>query len=363
MQVGYQNLIANYHEDLTSAEIFVEELKLAARCEELGFDTIYMVEHHFDDYSMCPDNFLALTWLAAQTSTIKLGTAGVILPWNDPLRVAEKVIMLDALSGGRFKLGMGRGLAKLEYDAFRQDMNESRQRFDEAAAMIVEALRTGVMENDGPFYPQPRVELKPGPAEGVLDRLDLRSVGMTNASALAAADIGAALMVFTQGPIETHMPDMTDYRERFRSLHGHDAPPIMMTDFTYCHEDPEEAERVARRYLPIYFASVIQHYDFSGEHFGKTKGYEAYDAGAAAIRAAGKEEAAKGWADSQIWGTPEQIIEKYRARVDVMGDLEACLIFSYSGMPYDKARASQELFAREVLPALKEMQPTTVVAG
>ncbi len=74
---------------------------------------------------MCPDNVVLLANVAARTRNVRLGTSAVILPWNDPLRVAEKMIMLDILSGGRAILGMGRGLSRVEYAPFGIPMAES----------------------------------------------------------------------------------------------------------------------------------------------------------------------------------------------------------------------------------------------
>ena len=104
----------------------------------LGFDVLWSAEHHFFDYSFCPDNLQLMTYLAGVCPDIDLGTAAVILPWHDPLRVAEQAAVLDLLCKGRLRLGLGRGLARREFAAFRGTMNESRERFDEAAPMIVE---------------------------------------------------------------------------------------------------------------------------------------------------------------------------------------------------------------------------------
>src|SRR5207237_5189483 len=90
-------------------------------------------------------------------------TAAVIVPWHDPLRVAEQAAVLDMLSKGRLRLGLGRGLARREFAAFRLSMDESRERFDEAAPMIVNALHTGFIEGDGKVYTQPRIELRARP--------------------------------------------------------------------------------------------------------------------------------------------------------------------------------------------------------
>ena len=69
---------------------------------DLGFDVLWSVEHHFNDYSFCPDNLQLMSYLAAECPDVGLGTAAVILPWHDPLRVAEQVSVLDLLSRGRF---------------------------------------------------------------------------------------------------------------------------------------------------------------------------------------------------------------------------------------------------------------------
>ena len=104
-----------------------------------------------------------MTYLAGACPNIDLGTAAVILPWHDPVRVAEQAVVLDLLCKGRLRLGLGRGLARREFAAFRGTMDESRARFDEAAPMIVDALRTGFMEGNGKHYQQPRIELRPRP--------------------------------------------------------------------------------------------------------------------------------------------------------------------------------------------------------
>jgi alkanesulfonate monooxygenase SsuD/methylene tetrahydromethanopterin reductase-like flavin-dependent oxidoreductase (luciferase family) len=86
-------------------------------------------------------------YVAGVTSHAAVGTAAVILPWNDPLRVAEKISLLDHLTAGRLRFGIGRGLSRREFAAFNKiGMEESRERFDESASMILEALRTGFIE-------------------------------------------------------------------------------------------------------------------------------------------------------------------------------------------------------------------------
>jgi alkanesulfonate monooxygenase SsuD/methylene tetrahydromethanopterin reductase-like flavin-dependent oxidoreductase (luciferase family) len=148
MDVGLQMVFSSYGwSDVSDQQVWDEEPRLARLAADLGFDVLWSVEHHFNDYSFCPDNLQLMTHLADVCPTVGIGTAAVILPWHDPLRVAEQVSVLDHLSGGRLRLGMGRGLARREFETFRGQMDESRERFDEAAAMILAALRTGVMED------------------------------------------------------------------------------------------------------------------------------------------------------------------------------------------------------------------------
>ncbi|TMJ26748.1 MAG: LLM class flavin-dependent oxidoreductase, partial [Alphaproteobacteria bacterium] len=164
MDVGMMMVFASYGwEDCSDDRVWKEEIRLARLAADSGFDCLWSAEHHFNDYSFVPDNIQLMSYLTARHPHMDVGTAAVILPWHDPLRVAENAAVLDLLSGGKFRFGMGRGLARREFAVFRQNMDESRGRFDEAAPMIVKALKTGVMEGEGKYYKQPRTEIRPRP--------------------------------------------------------------------------------------------------------------------------------------------------------------------------------------------------------
>src|SRR3974390_872641 len=157
MHMGLGLQMANLDRKVADADVYRLELGLAARAEESGFDSVFVSEHHFSDYQLTSQQSMILSWLAAQTTRIKLGTFVTVLPWHDPLRVAESFSVLDHLSGGRAVLGIGRGLGRREFAGFRVEMSQSRRRFQEYTAAILEALETGVMEADGELYRQPRV--------------------------------------------------------------------------------------------------------------------------------------------------------------------------------------------------------------
>src|SRR4051794_24172944 len=340
------------YEGITDRQVYEEELRLAQLADDLGFNVAWSVEHHFFDYSFCPDNTELLAYVAGRTKQIEVGTAAVILPWNDPLRVAEKIALLDLISNGRLRFGIGRGLSRREYAAFPHiDMGESRERFDESAAMIVEALRTGFIEGDGPFYPQPRTELRPRPERSFDDRL--YAVASSEDSIESAARLGGRMVMFADRAWKNRMPGITKWRALYREPPGTEPPPPMTCDFSYCHADKADGEERARRYLATYLASVLEHYEVMGDHFAQTKGYDAYAQAAEVLRRIGESGFLEGFLAASTWGTPDMVLEALTARRELIGPFELCTAFRFGGIPIEQAEASMRLFAAEVLPVLK----------
>jgi alkanesulfonate monooxygenase SsuD/methylene tetrahydromethanopterin reductase-like flavin-dependent oxidoreductase (luciferase family) len=351
MDVGILLIFQNYRGAVTDDEVLAREKHVAELAEPLGFDKIWCVEHHFTDYAACPDNVQFLTWLAGRTERIRLGTGAVIVPWNDPLRIAEKMSLLDHLSDGRAVLGLGRGLARVEYGGFGIDMGESRERFDEASAMILDALEKGVIEGAGPWYPQERTEIRPRPRSGFRDRL--YCVGMSPESVEQAARLGGRLMVFSQQLWETFAEGpLASYRESFQARHGMVAPPPLLGDLMFCHADPARAEAMAMEHMPNYFLTIIEHYEILSEHFQHTKGYDYYATSGELFKQVGLEPAANAYCSVQTFGTPEQILEKLRWRRELVGDFELTFVVNYGGLPIGEVEQSLRLFSAEVLPEL-----------
>lgn len=351
MEVGILHIFQNFEGRIEDEEMVADEMHLADLAEPLGYDKLWCVEHHFTDYSACPDNLQFLSWVAARTRRIRLATGAVIVPWNDPLRVAEKVALLDHLSGGRAVLGLGRGLARREYAGFGIDMGESRARFDEASRMIVDALDTGFAEGAGPYYPQARTEIRPRPRRGFRDRF--YCVGMSPDSVEQAAALGARLMIFSQQTWESFATgSLQQYRKSFAEHHGAPPPPPLLGDLMFCDEDPKRAEELAMQYMPNYFLTIVRHYEILSEHFKHVKGYDHYASAGDLFKQVGLETAARVYCGVQTWGTPEAILEKLRARRELLGDFELDLIAAYGGMPVDVAERSIRLFAERVLPEL-----------
>src|SRR3954453_5022025 len=287
MDVGIQTIFSSHGWDgITDAEVYAEDTEVALLAEELGCDVVWAVEHHFYDYSFCPDNTEWLAYIAGRTSRIDVGTAAIIMPWNEPWRVAEKVALLDQVAGGRLRLGLGRGLSRREYSHFRAiEMDESRDRFDEGSMMVRRALETGYIEGDGPYYPQPRTPIRPAPARSFDGRM--YAVASSDDSIEAAAQLKAAMVMFSDRRWESRLPSIEKWRDMSRDLHREEPPPPLICDFVYCTPDAETAAAKGPGYIAAYLDSMVEHYEIMGDHFESTKGYEAYPDASAVLKRGG----------------------------------------------------------------------------
>ncbi len=150
------------------ADFVRDEVANLVLADELGFDSVWITEHHFSDYSMSNDPLQLLTYIAAKTKHVKLGTQCIIVPWHNPVRLAEKIINLDILSGGRAILGFGGGLSAHEFAGLGVDQNKARALYDDTLDVLIPALESGVIEGEGAFGSIPAPRVAPAPDEAAL---------------------------------------------------------------------------------------------------------------------------------------------------------------------------------------------------
>lgn len=346
MTTFFQNLTGR-----SDAEVYAQELALADNAERMGFDSIWSAEHHFDGYTMCPNVMQFLTYMAARTKRIKLGSMVVVIPWHDPVRIAEEISVLDHMSDGRVVLGIGRGLGRIEFERFRLDMNESRERFIEYAEALQGALESGHMEYNGKYLKQPRTEIRPFPIKSFRGRTYAASVSPQSMDIMCRLGIG--LLIIAQKPWETTIAELRTYRDRFREIQGREPPKPLIACFAAVHDNEATAREMFDKYIRGYSRSALEHYEFHNEGLADIKGYEYYGKLAQNIKRHGVDAFVDFLAELQIWGTPDQVFEKMRHYHEI-ADTAGCMVsFSFGGMPYDMARANQRLFAEKVLPRLK----------
>jgi len=272
MHVGMASIFQNPGKHTSDQEVYQQDLRLACLAEPLGFDSVWTVEHHFTDYTMCPDPLQFLTYMAGRTQKVKLGSMVVVLPWHDPMRVAEQISVLDHLSGGRLILGLGRGAGRVEFDRFRQDMGDSRPRFVESAECVLQGLEQGYCEYQGQFVQQPRADIRPAPY--------LTFKGRTYAAAVSPeslpimAKLGVGLLVIPQKPWDAVEKEIAEYKVLYQQLNGEEPPAPILAGWTFVDQDRDRAYECAKRYIGGYWQTVLDHYEFGGDHLKGQKGYD-----------------------------------------------------------------------------------------
>src|SRR5437588_11896861 len=130
-------------EQASDSRIYSDYIDYLCEAEELGFHSVFLVEHHFTGFGQVSATLNFLTYLAAKTTKMRLGTAVLVLPWHNPVLLAEQVATLDLLSNGRFDFGVGKGYRQPEFSGFCIPIEEATERFDEAMAFLRKAWAAG----------------------------------------------------------------------------------------------------------------------------------------------------------------------------------------------------------------------------
>jgi len=156
---------------------------------------------------------------------------------------------------------------------------------------------------------------------------------------------------------------MKNYRRIYREVNKTDAPPPILAGWVFCDRDPKKAEAMAREYIGGYWQTVLKHYELVGDHLGKLKGYESYGAMQENISKPGMRDAMIDFfLGLQIWGTPDQCVDRIVDFTERLGSETFSGVFSYAGMPFDMAEANLRLFASDVMPRLKSHTRTKQAA-
>ena len=341
-------------EGLSDAAVLAEHMALGDLAEPLGFDSLFALEHHFTGYAMSPAPTQLLSYYAGRTKRITLGTAVIVLPWHDPVRVAEEIALLDVISGGRCLFGFGRGAASVEYAGFRVPMEEARPRFVEAAQVVVKALTHEVFDWDGEFFKIPRTSIRPRPISHPERRFYASSVSPESAEIMAK--LGFGVLVVMQNEWPKAAADIQRYREVAASVGHAPRPPIILTNVSVA-ESREEAHERAARYLSRKWDSIDTHYHFSDGHLASVKGYEFYGKMAktyAKMKDEGfRQKATEFYIKIQVVGTPDDCLQQLAELRRLTGLDHLVTEFAFGGMPHEDAELSMRLFADRVMPVLQ----------
>jgi alkanesulfonate monooxygenase SsuD/methylene tetrahydromethanopterin reductase-like flavin-dependent oxidoreductase (luciferase family) len=301
---------------------------------------------------MVPNSLQFLTFMAGRTERVDFGTMVVVLPWHDPIRVAEEVALLDVLAGGRrITLGFGRGAGRVEFEGFRTPMGESRDRFLESLEVVRAALSNQEFSFDGEFHKIPSMSIRPQPRSKDLAERMYCAWGSPETIPIAA-EAGLGALFVPQKGWEEIGQEVVTYND-LRTQRGLDTQQPIVVCWVYCSPDADEAWETARTYMTNYNDSALRHYEFhDADHFKQAGGYDYYAKMADARKRVGEERVVEVFARNQVWGTPEQCIEKLRTIRATTDAAEFVGVFTYGDLPVELAERSMRLFAEEVLPVI-----------
>jgi alkanesulfonate monooxygenase SsuD/methylene tetrahydromethanopterin reductase-like flavin-dependent oxidoreductase (luciferase family) len=134
--------------------------------EALGYHSSFLVEHHFTGMGQVSSSLTVQSWVAAKTKTLRIGTAVIVLPWHNPVLLAEQAATVDLMSGGRLDFGAGRGYRHNEFEGFRIDVGEASARFEESLKLIVKSWVSETrFSHDGRFWQLDGILVEPPPAQ------------------------------------------------------------------------------------------------------------------------------------------------------------------------------------------------------
>ncbi len=355
MKIGFAFNLTSFGKE-ADPEVYRTELRLADLAEPLGYDSIWTLEHHFTGYTMIPNPLQLLTYIAARTSSVLLGTAVIVLPWHHPLRVAEEISVLDILSGGRVMFGFGRGAGSVEFEGFGIKMEEARERFVEAAVIIRKALTLARFSHHGKFFDIPEISIRPRPISNPEQRFYASTVSPE--SALIMASNGFSPMIIAQ---REWMETAKQY-ERYRQIaleHGFNPQPPIALLHVLISRDQSEADELRARYTEPAYDAIENHYRFADGHLANVKGYEFYAQGLRQITPEGgvdpeaKQKALEYYGDLHLSGTTARVLEQIR-EIRRLTNLSHLLCqFRVGGMPGADAERGMRLFAEQVLPIVR----------
>jgi alkanesulfonate monooxygenase SsuD/methylene tetrahydromethanopterin reductase-like flavin-dependent oxidoreductase (luciferase family) len=211
-----------------------------------GYDGVWLAEHHFSGFSVCPSVHMMATMAAARTERLRIGTAVSLAPFYQPLRLAEEVALLDVLSGGRVNWGAGRGFARGEFTAFGIPIEESASRFRETVDIVLAAWTHERLTHRGEHFDFDAVEVLPKPLQQPHPPVWMAA---TSESAIDwAAGRGFSILMDPHCTQAELAEKRRHYDERLTAAgHSPIGRDIPMARLIAVSEDAGRAEEVARR--------------------------------------------------------------------------------------------------------------------
>ena len=343
-------LLGSWTEPEASAQsrIFGEMLEQVEYAEEVGFDSIWIAEHHSSRYGICPSLMPLLTHIAARTKKIRIGAGVSVLPFHNPIFLAEESAMLDVLSNGRLDFGVGRGSADYEYGNFNIDFDTRDVRTQEALDIILGLWNQSNFSYHGEFYQVNDLTIAPWPVQQPHPPVYL-AVSRTPASVDVAVSRDLPILTSFSTPEADNLGLFSLYAERCaaagKEAHLEDMPYFR---FVYLADDEQAAREYPRESLTWVrdlggYRRTLTHGDEINVDLDRWR----------RTRTVEPESYESELETTAYFGTPEQCVQRIAKLRDEHGIGYFGASMSFGSMEHSKVLRSMELFAKEVMPKFR----------
>jgi len=350
--------IGAWHESRTQAQALNEALEQTVLADQMGMDEVWLGEHRFSRHGLLSGIFPFMGAVAAKTKHVRIGTAVIVLGLHNPILLAEETAMLDVISGGRLNFGIGSGYQSQEFEGVGVNMDESRERFQEAVDVIIKAWTEERLTFHGKFTNVDDLWVLPKPLQDPYPTI-YQAVSTTPESIDFAASRN--IQVIAGGPTDIlgQAPQVIQaWRDRmdfYGHPHAHLDPP--MSKSIYVAPTMEEAENDPIG-IEDFSSRILRSTGTNGAPIGMpmdkngniAKGYEHW-ASRQADRDRRDDPGHAGL--PPLRGTPEVVIERIKQTQDA-GINHIFGNFGFPGLPHDKMMRSIELFATQVMPYFQD---------
>jgi alkanesulfonate monooxygenase SsuD/methylene tetrahydromethanopterin reductase-like flavin-dependent oxidoreductase (luciferase family) len=336
------------------AEVIQREIEQMVWTEELGFDSIWLTEHHFIDYGLSVSPSVLAAAAAMRTSRVRIGLAAAILPFHDPIRLAEELALVDILSGGRLDVGVGRGNRPVEFEGLRVPQIENRERFEETLAIMIRAWTEERFSFEGRYFTIPEVRVIPKPLQRPHPPLYVVCVSPDTIEATALRGL-PMLNSILRGPADQLVAQRDTYVTACRKAGRGEAEIATLLSHwgvsRHVYVAPTDAEALAQtREAEMWYQEALRKF-LIPERIDRV--HPLLQPG---FRAMAERFAHVSWDDlvreTVAFGSPDTVAERIE-QLRRLGVGEVLCWMNFGGLPQHQVRRSMELFAREVMPRFR----------
>ena len=335
-------------EQWSEQAVYDSALEQMLAAEPLGYHSVWIAEHHFNDYGLCPAPPVLAAYVAARTTALRLGMGVSLLPLHHPVDLAESLAVLDVVSGGRLDVGLGRGGTLQDYQTFQSDRADARARVEEGVALIQQSWSGAPFDFQGRFHSAERVHVRPRPVQRPHPPLFIAC--NSEDSVRSAARLGLPTLSSFFVPVDELQRRHRLYREVAREA-GRSLPEIEALEarswgMRVVHVAPSREE--AMRAVEAPFMGYQQKMAILRSHSTGGTVPNSFDRSLLRLRPF-QEYLATGW---MLVGTPDEVRDGLQQYREATGYRRVLLLMALPGLPTGLAVRSMRLFAEKVAPAM-----------